>query len=422
MAAQQFPSAGLLAENCFAKKNKGTWTVSTATNGKIENLADGDTFIVGGKNYKLTGKKIFLIEGDNPTKYLPAEKLTWSNNNYSVNISDLNEENFVTCPYVKPSANVFTVNSTEEKYFFSSDNKLLATCKFDINSQEYKISPSFEIGEIFNKNNTDAKNFYFDRTSLKANTHTTIKTTAGKFFINWKNFSAKTPLEIVVHKTLGDCQLKTAGETTLSVSNGEFYLYKDDNSNPKSLSVSVNSKNSAEVDVTFKDKEITKITGLDAGEIVNIDVRENGDGTDVTARNFYYFNGENLLVGEYEKSGDTWQIKDDTLKIYSGYSSKKNVLDTENLTEATAKINFVKVGIEHDYQNDIHTATIDLTNLGKNTIFYSADNDSFTVAGNFIDGEINFLGNYKNFTKKIQNLPEGQTVKFEGVTYRNVGI
>ena len=257
---------------------------------------------------------------------------------------------------------------------------------------------------------------------MKANTHTTIKTTAGKFFINWKNFSAKTPLEIVVHKTLGDCQLKTAGETTLSVSNGEFYLYKDDNSNPKSLSVSVNSKNSAEVDVTFKDKEITKITGLDAGEIVNIDVRENGDGTDVTARNFYYFNGENLLVGEYEKSGDTWQIKDDTLKIYSGYSSKKNVLDTENLTEATAKINFVKVGIEHDYQNDIHTATIDLTNLGKNTIFYSADNDSFTVAGNFIDGEINFLGNYKNFTKKIQNLPEGQTVKFEGVTYRNVGI
>ena len=209
---------------------------------RVSKINDGETFWIGETYYIRTGGKIFFLEGGkngNPTKYLIDEKIEKNNDGYAVNVSDLVDANFVTCNCVKADNKSFTVNSTDEKYFFSSDNKCLATGWLE--GGEYKISANkeyelseytFELGEIFNQNNSDAKNFYFDYSSLKSGTHTKIKTTAGKFFLQHTNFSAKTPLEIVVSSELSFA-LKTDNETTLSVSNGYFYVYKDDNSKPK---------------------------------------------------------------------------------------------------------------------------------------------------------------------------------------------
>ena len=213
---------------------------------------------------------------------------------------------------------IFSVNSIETTDFYDENGTtLLATGDMD-SSNRYVITPinspdlseyTFEIGENFpdyytySDTSEKYKRIIINKYKLKENTSTKLKTeTAGQFSINNLLFYATTPLELfckqgsaVEHTGLKSGTLKFSG------TNRTCYTYAESNFKTFNMDVlNFHFKNSAEVDVTFENGEITEITNLDAGESVNL-VSHLTNSPGNKKRNFYYFNGENLFVGEYEK-------------------------------------------------------------------------------------------------------------------------
>ncbi|MBR6013718.1 MAG: hypothetical protein IK062_08055, partial [Selenomonadaceae bacterium] len=91
------------------------------------------------------------------------------------------------------------------------------------------------------------------------------------------------------------------------------------------------------------------------------------------------------------------------------------------MTEITGEeINFGKADYLVDWNDPVtSTMTFDLTGLKKNTIFVttrSNNNDYCNFVGTFINGELTCR--YDTTKEIIKNLPEGETVKFKGLTYK----
>ena len=104
--------------------------------------------------------------------------------------------------------------------------------------------------------------------------------------------------------------------------NRTCYTYAESNFKTFNMDVlNFHFKNSAEVDVTFENGEITEIKNLDAGESVNL-VSHLTNSPGNKKRNFYYFNGENLFVGEYEKNNNGWQFKPGVRTCLKSFENK----------------------------------------------------------------------------------------------------